>query len=101
MLSRCQAQSMTQSATEFSDLLSSAAEQAERSLVHVSAPCRRGATGSIFTDDGVILTTARAVAGRDRLEVVHGEQAVEAKVVGFDVATDIGVARLDAPFGQA
>ena len=86
---------------DFSNLLVSAAEQANQSLVHVSAPCRRGATGSIFSDDGVVLTTARAVAGRDRLEVVQGEQAVQAQVVGFDAATDIAVARLEAPLGKA
>jgi S1-C subfamily serine protease len=92
---------MTQAATDFSDLLLSAAEQVSQTLVHVSASCRRGATGSIFSDDGVILTTARALAGRDRLEVVQGEHSAEAQVVGFDAATDIGVARLDAPFGKA
>jgi S1-C subfamily serine protease len=92
---------MTQAATNSSDFWVGAAEQADQSLVHVSASCRRGATGSIFSADGVVLTTARALAGRDRLEVVQGEQSSEAKVVGFDAATDIGVARMDAPFGQA
>jgi S1-C subfamily serine protease len=92
---------MTQAATDLSELLVSAADAAERSLVHVSAHCRRGASGSVFNDEGVILTTARALAGRERLEVVQGEQSVEAKVVGFDAATDLGVARADAPFGQA
>jgi len=92
---------MTQAATDLSDLLVSAAEAAEQSLVHVSAPCRRGASGSVFDDQGVILTTARALAGRERLEVVQGEQSIEAKVVGFDAATDIGVARTEAPFGKA
>ncbi len=92
---------MTQPVSDFSELLSNAAEVAERALVHVSAPCRRGASGSVFTEDGVILTTARALAGRERLEVVQGNQSVEAKVVGFDAATDIGVARTDAPFGKA
>ena len=92
---------MSQTTTDLSDLLVSAAEVADQSLVHVAAPCRRGATASIFSDDGVILTTARALAGRDRLDVVQGDQTVEAKVVGFDAATDIGVARTDAPFGKA
>lgn len=80
---------------------SGAAEQAELALVHVSADCRRGATGSVFDDTGVIVTTARAVAGRERLEVAQGEQAVEAQVVGFDAATDIGVARVATPIGRA
>lgn len=92
---------MTQRAQQFSDLLVSAAESAEQSLVHVAAGCRRGASGSVFNDDGVILTTARALAGRERLEVVQGEQVVEAEVVGFDAATDLGVARSQTPLGKA
>src|SRR6478735_2135894 len=92
---------MTQAARGISESFESAAEQATRSLVHLSAPCRRGATGSIFDDAGVIVTTARAVSGRERLEVVQGEQSTTAQVVGFDAATDIGVARAEAPFGQA
>jgi S1-C subfamily serine protease len=91
---------MTQAATNLSDLLVSAAEAAEKSLVHVSAPCRRGATGSIFNDDGVILTTARALAGRDRLEVVQGDHTVPAQLIGFDAATDLGVLRAETPFGK-
>lgn len=92
---------MTETTSDLSELLVSASEAADQALVHVAAPCRRGATASIFSDDGVILTTARALAGRERLEVVQGDRTVEAKVVGFDAATDIGVARTDAPFGKA
>ena len=79
----------------------SAAEAAEQSLVHVAASCRRGASGSVFSDDGVIVTTARALAGRERLEIVQGEESVEAQVVGFDAATDVGVARATTPLGKA
>lgn len=91
---------MTQPAQSFLDF-SDAAEQADAALVHVAAPCRRGASGSVFDDNGVIVTTARAVSGRERLEVVQGEQTVEATVVGFDAATDVGVARTEAPVGRA
>jgi S1-C subfamily serine protease len=91
---------MTQAATNLSDLLVSAAAAAEKSLVHVSAPCRRGASGSVFSEDGVILTTARAVAGRDRLEVVQGDQTASAKLIGFDAATDLGVLRAETPLGS-
>ena len=68
--------------------------------MHVAAGCRRGASGSVFSE-GIIVTTARALAGRDRLEVVQGEQSVEAEVVGFDVATDLGVARTATALGKA
>jgi S1-C subfamily serine protease len=91
---------MTEAAQGLSELLVSAASAAGDALVHVSAPCRRGASGSVFSADGVIVTTARAVAGRDDLEVVQGELESSAKVVGFDAATDIGVVRVDAPFGK-
>ncbi len=77
----------------------SAAAAAGEALVHVSAPCRRGATGSLFSEDGLVLTTARAVAGRERLEVVQGDRESAAQVVGYDAATDVGVARLETPFG--
>lgn len=92
---------MTQATSDLSEFLVRAADAAEQALVHVSASCRRGASGSVFSDEGVILTTARAVAGRERLEVAQGEQSVEAQVLGFDAATDIGVARTEAPFGKA
>lgn len=79
----------------------SAASAAEQALAHVAAPCRRGASGSIFRDDGVVLTTARTLAGREQLEVVQGERESTARVVGLDMATDIGVLQLDAPLGNA
>jgi S1-C subfamily serine protease len=92
---------MTQAAQDFSELLVSAAGAAEQALVHVAASCRRGASGSIFRDDGLVLTTARAVAGRESLEVVQGERESAAKLIGFDMATDIGLLQLETPFGAA
>jgi S1-C subfamily serine protease len=92
---------MTPPTNQLSDQLAAAAEQASGSLVHVAAACRRGATASIYNDDGVILTTARAVAGRDQLEVVQGDQSVGAKVLGYDAATDIGLLRSESPIGRA
>jgi S1-C subfamily serine protease len=91
---------MTQAAADFSELLAAAAERAAESLVHVAAECRRGGSASVFDEGGVILSTARAVAGRERVEVVQGDQTVEAEVVGHDAATDIGVVRADAPLGR-
>ena len=62
-------------------VFAAAAAAIERSVVHLSAACRRGATGGVFDDAGGIVTTARAVAGRDRVTVVQGEQSVEAMVL--------------------
>ena len=92
---------MTTDEGRFSEAWVAAAEQADRSLVHVSADCRRGASGSVWSDEGLIVTTARAVAGRDRLELVQGETRVGGKVVGYDAATDLGVVRSDTPLGHA
>lgn len=91
---------MTPTAQEVSELLVGAAEQADQALVHVSAHCRRGASGSVFSDDGVIVTTARALGGRERLEVARGDEVTDARVVGFDAATDIGVLRAETPLGK-
>jgi S1-C subfamily serine protease len=90
---------MTQAAKDLSDSLVKAAQQAGEALVHVSASCRRGATGAVFDDSGVIVTTARAISG-ERLELTQGDQSVEARLVGVDAATDVGVIRADAPFGR-
>jgi S1-C subfamily serine protease len=90
---------MTEAAPRPSDFWETAAERASQALVHVAAGCRRGATGSVYDDAGVIVTTARALAGRDELEVVQGEQSTTARVLGYDVATDIGVLRAATPVG--
>jgi S1-C subfamily serine protease len=92
---------MTTDDGSFSDAWVGAAEQADGALLHVSADCRRGASGSVWNDEGLIVTTARAVAGRDRLELVRGETSVGGKVVGYDAATDLGVVRSDTPLGKA
>jgi S1-C subfamily serine protease len=92
---------MTMANSDFSEVWVSAAAQAERALVHVAAQCRRGASGGVWSDDGVIVTTARAVAGRERLEIAQGESSVEGSVVGYDAATDVGVVRSSTPLGKA
>jgi S1-C subfamily serine protease len=55
----------------------------------------------VWSDEGLIVTTARAVAGRDRLELVQGETRIGGKVIGYDVATDLGLVRSDTPLGKA
>lgn len=90
---------MTQTSVNLSELLAAAADRAGSSLLHVVAECRRGGSGSVFNEQGVILSTARAVAGRDRVEVVQGDESRDARVVGYDAATDVGVLRVDSPIG--
>ena len=85
----------------FSEAWVAAAERADSALVHVSADCRRGASGSVWSDEGLIVTTARAVVGRERLELIQGDTRVAGKVVGYDAATDLGLVRSDTPLGKA
>jgi len=92
---------MNQTAVDVSDAWVKAAAQASQALVHVATACRRGASGSVFDEHGLVVTTARAVSGRERLELVQGDQSVEAELVGFDAATDIGLVRAAGPLGKA
>ena len=85
----------------FSEAWVAAAERADSALVHVSADCRRGASGSVWSDEGLIVTTARAVVGRERLELIQGDTRVAGKVVGYDAATVLGLVRSDTPLGKA
>jgi S1-C subfamily serine protease len=92
---------MENSTLEFSEALANAAQVASDALVHLAEPCRRGGTGFVYADEGVIVTTARAVSGRSALELVQGDKLVTAEVVGFDAATDVGVVRAASPLGKA
>jgi S1-C subfamily serine protease len=92
---------MTTPPHELSELLVSVAERAEQALVHVSAHCRGGASGSLFASDGLVLTTARAIGGRERLQVTRGDEQVDARVLGFDVATDLALLKTETPLGEA
>lgn len=46
------------------------------------------------------MTTARAVAGRARVEVQLGDESSDAEVLGYDAPTDIGVVRSSKPIGD-
>lgn len=76
-----------------------ASERAEAALVHVASDCRRGASGAVLAE-GVVVTTARAVAGCSQVHVLQGETSLTGTVTGVDVATDLAVVRTEAPIGQ-
>jgi len=90
---------MTDSRT-LSDALASAAEVAGRALVQVGGHCRRRASGSLYDASGVVLTTARAVAGLDSVDIISGASTVTGAVAGYDLATDIGLVKIDADLGS-
>jgi S1-C subfamily serine protease len=92
---------MSNSGLDLSQAFSEAARRASQSVVHVAAACRRGGSGSVLDAEGLVLTTARAVAGRERVELLRGEERAPGRVLGFDVATDIGIVRAESQLGSA
>jgi len=54
-------------------------------------------SGFVIDDEGHILTNAHVVEGADRIQVTLGkdEQPIDAKLVGRDVSTDVGVLEVD------
>ena len=87
--------------TDSSETWVGAAQQADRALVHVAAECRRGASGSVWNDDGVILTTARAVAGRESVEIVLDAAAATCALSGLGLLVVITRAGLGRHNGQS
>ena len=52
-------------------------------------------SGVIFSADGYIITNNHVVADADRLQVIHGKNAYEAKLIGTDPASDLAVLKIE------
>ncbi len=52
-------------------------------------------SGVIFTDDGYIVTNNHVVVDADRLEVIHGKNSYEARLVGTDPGSDLAVLKIE------
>lgn len=53
-------------------------------------------SGVIFTSDGYIVSNNHVVEDADKLEVMIGKDAYEAKLIGTDPSTDLSVLKIDA-----
>ncbi len=53
-------------------------------------------SGVIFTADGYIISNNHVVAGADKLEIIIGKDAYEAKLIGTDPSTDLSVLKVEA-----
>lgn len=55
-------------------------------------------SGIIMTEDGYIITNAHVIGNSDKynVTVVIGNKEYQAKVVGFDIRTDLAVVKIDA-----
>jgi Do/DeqQ family serine protease len=61
-----------------------------------SAETISSGSGVIFTEDGYIVTNNHVVADADRLEVIHGKNSYDAKLIGTDPASDLAVLKIEA-----
>jgi len=88
---------MANFAQELSDSLAGVVEKGGNSIVRVEARNGPPASGIIFSEDGVIVTTSHAVEREDNLEVgLPDGSTVSATLSGQDQATDLAVLKVDA-----
>jgi S1-C subfamily serine protease len=80
-----------------SDAMAGAVQSASPSIVRVEARRRMGASGIVWSADGVIVTAHHVVENDDRIQVAFGDgRTVKAALVGRDPSSDLAVLRADA-----
>jgi S1-C subfamily serine protease len=80
-----------------SDAMAGAVETVGASVVHVEARRRMGASGIVWSADGVIVTAHHIVENDERIQIglPNGEK-VKGTLVGRDPSTDLAVIRVEA-----
>jgi S1-C subfamily serine protease len=91
---------MNQGVIEFSDALASAVERAESSVVRVDGGRRRSLSGTVFSEDGVIVTALHGLEREEGIEVFDGAERVAASWVGAEPALDLAVLRAERKVGK-
>jgi S1-C subfamily serine protease len=82
---------------EFSDSLADAVALAGQSIVQVSARRRVGATGLIWSADGLIVTADHVIQRVEEIEIgLPDGRDIAARLIGRDPGTDIAVLKVDA-----
>jgi S1-C subfamily serine protease len=88
---------MTTVAWDLSEAIAGLVEANGSSVVRVDARWNRGASGVVFSQDGVIVTANHAVERDENVSVALADGARHAaQIVGRDPATDIAVLRIAA-----
>lgn len=83
-------------ATALSDALASAVESAAASVVRVEGRCA-GASGTVWSADGVVITANHAIGRAEELSVGFGDgRSLTATVAGRDASSDVAVLRVSA-----
>lgn len=81
---------------EFSDSLADAVARADQSIVGVSARRRLGATGLIWSADGLIVTADHVIQRVEEINVTLPDgRNIAARLIGRDPATDIALLKVD------
>jgi S1-C subfamily serine protease len=91
---------MSQSVIELSDALADAAVRAESSVVRVDGGRRRSLSGTVFSEDGVIVTALHGLEREEGIEVFDGAERVSASWVGAEPALDLAVLRAERKLGK-
>jgi S1-C subfamily serine protease len=87
---------MTNPAQDFSNALADAVERVTPSVVRVETGRRRPASGTVWSHDGLIVTTAHSLEREEGLEVqLESGEARPATLVGADLASDIALLRVE------
>jgi serine protease DegQ len=83
-------------AIEWSNALARVVEQAAPSVVRVEPQRGRSGSGTVWSADGLIVTTAHRVDAESKIEIGLADgSSHEATVVGVDPGTDLALLRVD------
>jgi len=85
---------MTNPAQDFSNALADAVERVTPSVVRVETGRRRPASGTVWSADGLILTSAHALEREEGLEIqLESGEMRAVTLVGADLASDLALLR--------
>lgn len=81
---------------QISESMAAAVARGGASLARIEGRCS-AASAVVFSADGLLVTAAHALEGRESVDVVLGDgRTLAAKVVGHDRGTDLAVLKVDA-----
>jgi serine protease DegQ len=87
---------MTNLAQDFSNALAEAVERVTPSVVRVETGRRRPASGTVWSNDGLVVTSAHSLERDEGLEIqLESGESRPATLVGADLASDIALLRIE------
>lgn len=86
----------TSTAMQLSEDLAAAVKRAADSVIGIDRDRGRGATGIVWSEDGLVVTSHAAVAGDEGTVLLPSGERRRAEMLGRDPATDVALIRIDA-----